>query len=180
MCADRTTGRRVHTRCAAVATHGTDSATDGGAAGGPATGSTRRALIDGPQNPQLVVTIGQSLARQREAGGAQQDQCEPEQGRKFLDASSELEDFLSEFQLGQVRHVQADHRGRRRAEPPPCRRPRNAAISGDGQVPGALNELAQPVVVALLRARRGRHGNDHRPFHHAAQLPRRRRERPPA
>jgi hypothetical protein len=45
---------------------------------------------------------------------------------------SECEDFLSEFQLGQVRHVQTDHHGRRGAEPSPCRRPRNAAIGGSG------------------------------------------------
>ena len=37
-------------------------------------------------------------------------------------------------------------------------------------VPGALDEIPKPVVVALLRAGRGRHGNDHRPFPHAAQL----------
>ncbi len=35
-------------------------------------------LIDGTQDPQLVRTIGQALARQREAGDTQQDQSEPE------------------------------------------------------------------------------------------------------
>ena len=34
--------------------------------------------------------------------------------------------------------------------------------------------MPKPVVVALLRAGRGRHGDDHRSFPHAAQLPRRR------
>ena len=31
-------------------------------------------------------------------------------------------------------------------------------IGGDDHVPGALDEIPKPVVVALLRARRGRHG----------------------
>jgi hypothetical protein len=33
-----------------------------------------------------------------------------------------------------------------------------------------LDEIPKPVVVALLQASRGRHGNDHRPFPRAAQL----------
>jgi hypothetical protein len=33
-----------------------------------------------------------------------------------------------------------------------------------------LYEIPKPVVVALLQASRGRHGNDHRPFPRAAQL----------
>jgi len=47
---------------------------------------------------------------------------------------------------------------------------RDPEIGGDGHVPGALDEIPKPVVVALLRAGRSRHGNDHRPFPHAAQL----------
>jgi len=64
---------------------------------------------------------GESPTSQREAGDAQQDQREPEQRREFLDAVLEFEDLLSEFQLGQVRDVQTDHRGWYRAEPPPRR-----------------------------------------------------------
>ena len=52
---------------------------------------------------------------------------------------------------------------------PRGRRARDAEVRGDGHVPGALNEIPKPVVVALLRAGRGRHGHDHRPFPHAAQ-----------
>ena len=70
----------------------------------------------------------------------------------------------------QVRHVQAHHDLRCRAEPPTGRRARDPEIRGDGHVPGALDEIPKPVVVALLRAGRGRHGTDHRPFPHAAQL----------
>ena len=80
--------------------------------------NARAGLSDGMQNPPLVGTIGQSLARQREARDAQQDQSESEQRREFLHASSEFEDFVSEFQLGQVRHVQTDRHGQRGAEPP--------------------------------------------------------------
>ncbi len=55
-------------------------------------------------------------------------------------------------------------------KPPTRRRARDSAVRGDGHVPGALDEIPRPVVVALLRAPRGRHGDDHRPFAHAAQL----------
>src|SRR6266849_4622353 len=43
---------------------------------------------------------------------------------------------------------------------------RQAEICGDGYVPGALGEIPEPVVVALLTAPGGRHGDDHRPFAH--------------
>jgi hypothetical protein len=33
-----------------------------------------------------------------------------------------------------------------------------------------LDEIPKPVVIALLQASRGRHGNDHRPFPRAVQL----------
>jgi len=40
-----------------------------------------RGLVDGTQDSQLVGTIGEPLAGQREAGDAQEDQREPEQRR---------------------------------------------------------------------------------------------------
>jgi hypothetical protein len=129
-------------------------------------------LIDGTYDPSLVGTIGESLAGQREAGEAQQDQREPEQRREFLDGLLEFEDLVSEVQLGRVRDVQTDHHGWRHAEPPSRRRPRNAGISRDGQVPSVLHEFAQSVVVALLRAGRG-HDSDHRPSNRHRSTPRR-------
>src|SRR5467141_1919713 len=51
---------------------------------------------------------------------------------------------------------------------PTGRRARDPEIRGDGHVPGAVDELPKPVVVALLRAPRGCHGDDHRPFAHEA------------
>ena len=56
------------------------------------------------------------------------------------------------------------------AKPPARRRARDSEVGGDGHVPGALDETPKPVIVALLRAGRGRHGHDHRPFPHGAQL----------
>jgi len=47
---------------------------------------------------------------------------------------------------------------------------RHAEIRRDGHVPGAVDEMPKPVVVALLRAGRDRHGDDHRPFARTAQL----------
>ena len=68
-------------------------------------------LIDGTQDPPLVGTIGESLACQRKAGDAQQDQRKPQQRREFLDGLLEFEDLVSEIQLGRVRDVQTDHHG---------------------------------------------------------------------
>lgn len=57
---------------------------------------------------------------------------------------------------------------------------RDAEIRGDGHVTGTLDETPKPVVVAALRADRSRHGNDHRPLTHAAQLREDDQERSPA
>ena len=75
------------------------------------------------------------------------------------------------FRCSQVRHVQAHHDFRCLANPPTGRRARDPAIRRDGHVPGALDEIAKPVIVALLRAGRGRHVDDHRPFAHAGSTP---------
>ena len=63
-----------------------------------------------------------------------------------------------------------DHDLRRRTEPPAGGRARDAQIRRDGHVAGAVDELPQPMVIALLRTGRGHHPDDHRPFAHAAQL----------
>ena len=117
----------------------------------------RAGPIDGAQDPHLGASVGQPLARQCETRGLQQGQHEPEQRRELLDASPQLQDLLSEFRLREVRHIQTDHDRRRRAEPPTRRRARDAEIRGDGHVAGALDEIPQPMVIALLRAGRGRH-----------------------
>ena len=97
---------------------------------------------------------------------------ESEQRRELLDASAQLQDLLSELRLREVATVQTDHDCRRRAQPATRRRAGDAEVRGDGDVAGAVDEMSKPVVVALLRAGRGRHGPDHRPFAHAAQLTR--------
>ncbi len=65
--------------------------------------------------------------------------------------------------------MQTNHDRGRRAKPPTRRRARDSEAGGDGHVLGALDEIPKPVIVPL-RAGRGRHGHDHRPFAHAAQL----------
>jgi hypothetical protein len=80
----------------------------------------------------------------------------------FVTPRRSSKDFLLEFRCLQVRHVQANHDLRCLAEPPTGRRARDPEIRADGHVPGALDEIAKPVVVALPRAARGRHRDDHR------------------
>ena len=130
MCGDRTTDRPAHTRAAAVARHGIDSATIAGTAGAP----------------------------------AKEGESEPKQCPELFHASLELQDFLLEFRRPQVCHVQAHHGLRCLAEPPTGGRARDSEVRGNGHVPGPLDEMPKPVVLALLRAPRGRHGDDHRPF----------------
>jgi hypothetical protein len=62
------------------------------------------------------------------------------------------------LRLGEGRHIQIDHDRRHRAEPPARGRTRDAEIRGNGYVAGAADEIPQPVIIALLRSRRGRHG----------------------
>ena len=47
------------------------------------------------------------------------------------------------------------------AEPPTGRRARDPEIRSDGHVPGTVDEIPKPMVVALLLVSRGRHGDDH-------------------
>ena len=123
----------------------------------------------------LVVETAVSTAWSR----GRVDKGEPKECGELLHASPELQDFLVEARRAQVRHVQAHHDLRCLAEPPTGRRARDSEIRGDGHVPGALDEIPKAVVVTVLRAGRGRHGHDHRPFPHAAQLLEDDGERPP-
>ena len=132
--------------------------------------NNRTGTIHGSQNPHLGASVGQTLVRQRESRASTQDEGEPKQCRELPHASPEFQDFLLEFRCPQVGHVQAYHDLRCLAEPPTGRRARDPEIRGDGQVPGALDEVPKPTVVTLLQAPRGRHGDDHPPFAYAAQL----------
>jgi hypothetical protein len=89
---------------------------------------------------------------------------------RLLDPSSQFQDFLAELRFSEVHHVETDHDRRCSAQPATRRRARNAEIGRDGHVAGALDQISKAVVVALLRAGRSRHGDDRRPFPHAAQL----------
>ena len=166
-CADRTTGRRAHTRAAEFARHGTDSGTIAGTAGVPQR-NTRTGTIHGSQDPHLGASVGQTLVRQHESRASQQGERESNECRELLHASAKLQNFLLEFRRSKVRDVQAHHDLRCLAEPPTGRRARDPEIRGDSDVPGALDEISKPVVVALLRA--CRHGDDHPPFAYTAQL----------
>jgi len=73
----------------------------------------------------------------------------PRGGRR---GSPEFQDFFLEFGFIQVRHVKADYDRWCCAEPPTGRRARDAEIRGDGDVPGALDEISKPMIVAPLLA----------------------------
>ena len=68
----------------------------------------------------------------------------------------------------EFRHIQTDDDRCRLAEPPTRRRARDSQVRRHSHVPGALDEIPKPVVVALLRAGDGGHGNDHRRLRHTA------------
>ena len=132
------------------------------------------------QDPDLDASVGQPRVRQRKSRASQQGEREAKECSEFLDASAELQDFLLKFRGPQVRHVQANHELRCLAKPPMRRRARDPEIRREGHVPGALDEISKPVVVALLRAGRGRrHGADHRPFWSRRSTPRGHRGRLP-
>ena len=105
-----------------------------------------------------------------EPGGVSQGERQPEQRRQLLDAPSELQDLLPEFRLREVRRFQSYHDPGRRCEPSTRRRSRDPEIGGDGQVSGTLDEIPEPMVIALLRPGHGRHLKDDRPIAHIAQI----------
>jgi hypothetical protein len=108
--------------------------------------------IHGAQDPHLGASVRQALFCEAKPGGSEQGQHEPEQRRELLDASPQLEDLLLEFRFREIRHIQTAHDRWRRAEPATRRRARDAEVRGDGHVPGAVDQMPKPVVVALLRA----------------------------
>jgi len=130
----------------------------------------RTGPIDRSQDPDFSASVGQTLVRQPESRGVKQSEGEPKECRELLHASSEYQDFLLELGCLEVRHIQVDHDRRCRAKPSTRRRARDAEIRGDGDIPGALDEIPKPVVVPLLMASRARHADDHRPSPSAAQM----------
>jgi hypothetical protein len=118
--------------------------------------------------------------RQRESRGSKQGEGEPKECGELLHASSELQNFLLELHCLQIRDVEADHDRLSVGEPTAGGGARDPEIRGDGHVPGALDEILKPVIVAPLMASRARHADDHRPFAHAAQVLEDSAGRPPA
>jgi hypothetical protein len=126
--------------------------------------------IHGAQDPRLGASVRETLPRETKPGGAEQGQREPEERRELPDASPQFQDFLAELRFSEVHNIETDHDRRCSAQPATRRRARDSEVRGDGHVAGALDEISKAVVIALLRARRSRHADDHRPFPHAAQL----------
>ena len=120
-------------------------------------------MIDGLQNLLLGATVWQSVVRQAESNDSLNGQHEPQECRKLLDASSEQENFLPEFRFGELGDVKTHDGERRRTQPPPSRRAWDTEVNREGHVSGVLDELAEPVVIALLRADRARHADDDQP-----------------
>jgi hypothetical protein len=131
----------------------------------------RAGLIDGAQDLPFGEAVWQPLPRQGESGGSVYGEHEPKQRRELLDASSEQEDLLSEFRVRAGGHVKTDDNGRRRAEPPACRRTRDTEIRREVHIPGAVDEISQSVVIPLLRADRARHAEDHQPVRSRPSTP---------
>jgi hypothetical protein len=98
------------------------------------------------------MSVRQTLSGKPEPGRAQHGQRQPEQRRELLDASPELQDLLLEFRLREVHTLQTDHDQGRRAEPAARRRPRDVVSRGDREVPGALDESPEAMVITLLWA----------------------------
>ena len=108
--------------------------------------------IHGSQDPDFGTSVWQTRVRRRESRASKQGESEPKRCRELLHAWSVPHDLLLEFPCLQVRHVQAYDDLLCVHEPPTGRRARDPEIRGDGHVPGALDEIPQPVVIALLKA----------------------------
>src|ERR1700737_2968571 len=96
--------------------------------------------IHGAPDSYLGASVWQTFSCEPKPGGSEQNQRKPEQRRELQRASPQLQDFLSELRLREVRYIQTDHDGRRRAQPSTGRRARDAEVRGDGHVAGAGGE----------------------------------------
>jgi hypothetical protein len=132
-------------------------------------GHKRTCALDRSQNPDFGAAVGQPVMRQREFRASKQSERKPKECRELPHASPKLQNFLFELPCASVRHVQADHDVWCLAEPPTGRRGRDAEIRGDGDVPGALDDIPEPVVVPPLMASCGRHSDDHQRSAYVAQ-----------
>ena len=82
----------------------------------------------------------------------------------------QLQDLLPQFWFCEVCHIKTDDDRGSGAEPPPCRRARDTQVRGNSQVSGASDEIPEPMVVALLRARGSPHLDDRRSFARPDQI----------
>ena len=80
--------------------------------------------------------------RQAESDGPLHGQHETQQRRELLNASSQAKDFLSKFQFGEVRRVQAHDDPRWFGEPPASGRARDTEIRCDRNIPRAANKIS--------------------------------------
>jgi hypothetical protein len=126
--------------------------------------------IHGSQDPDFVASVGQTLARQGESRASYPRRGRGERVRRASSRVAGAPGLLAGVPMppGSLRRAYDDLRCV--AEPPTGRRARDAEIRGNGQVPGGLDKIPKPVIVALLKAARGRHRDDHRSCADAAQL----------
>jgi hypothetical protein len=163
----KTTDRRAHTRPLVGARRETDSRTHPGTEGPLASAYTR--APDPRRGGSAVCRLRLAHAHLRTETRRCVTQlaptgAAPRASRRVAGAS----DLLVKFRLREVRHFKTDHGQRRRVDPPTRRRARDTMSLGDGEIPGALDESPEAMIVMLLRTE-CRHADDHQPFAHAAQ-----------
>jgi hypothetical protein len=90
---------------------------------------------------------------------------------RFLESSTAQIRIIASVEKMALRHIQTDDDRCRFAQPPTRRRARDSQVRRYSHVPGALDQIPKPVVVALLRTGDGWQGNDHRRFRHTALNP---------
>src|SRR5262249_11126494 len=98
-------------------------------------------------------------ASARAPTASKQREREAEQGRGLLYASAEVQGFFLALHCLQGLNVHAVPDSLCLSEAAPAGRARNPEIRGDCHVSSVVDEMAKPVVVALLRAPRSRHAD---------------------
>ena len=113
--------------------------------------------IHGAQDPPLGRSLAQTLAGEPEPETSSRASANRSRAASF--STRRWSFTLSRRSSGsaRVRLMSRDHGPRRRAKPSMRHRARDSEIGRDRQVAGASNEVSEPTVIALLRARRGRH-----------------------
>ena len=106
--------------------------------------------FDGTKKSRLRFTVRKTTPREIHIEGPEQGNEEPDDSSELLNPPSQADDLCLKFLRVLGQHFDGDRRPAWLPKPARSGRSRNAEAGGKGDVTGASDEVAEPVVVGLL------------------------------